>query len=64
MKNIHKTDMESHEIIKEGSRIQSSAHVTDESRCVMTDNSGSRVAENLCCTVVNYRLVVVCNNIE
>lgn len=40
VKNIHKTDMESHEIIKEGSEV-GAPHITDVSRSVVTGNSGS-----------------------
>lgn len=40
MKNIHKPDMESHEIIREGSEV-GAPHITDVSRSVVTGNSGS-----------------------
>lgn len=59
MKNIHKTDMESHEIITEGSEVRA-PHITNVSRSVMT--TVVALAENLCCTVVSYKLVVICNN--
>lgn len=61
VKNIHKTDMESPEIITEGSEVRA-PHITNVSRSVMT--TVVALAENLCCTVVCYKLVVICNNIE
>lgn len=62
VKNIHKTDMESHEIIKEGSEVRA-PHITDELGVCWLVTVGALV-ENLCCTVVGYKLVVMFNNIE
>lgn len=57
-KNIHKTDTESHEII-EGSEIEAPRSQMQAGLWLVTAGA---LVENLCCTVVICKLVVICNH--